>query len=276
MPLQFFKLQVFEGNIAWWDLLVVLNLPERSATVFSPEEKAKDDERRNKKTASQGPAPPVASVQTVSEETEEQKRADALFISKVLSGIRVYLGEEWVQSMFRDLTHTIMDLCLDESDPLLTVARSSDSGWKKAITMNSIRIAAFRSSCNATSLNPDPWVGSDGKSSLEGPEKGASLRRDLRLLVQGTNIGAEELERIFSDLTRALQSEDAVQVLLCILPESLGGLHSIAAALLHKSTAVRGHAAALLRKIEGYETTAPAFNALNPFFLIAYQRAPRN
>ena len=50
MPLQFIKLQVFEGNIAWWDLLVVLNLPERSATVFSPEEKAKDDERRNKKT----------------------------------------------------------------------------------------------------------------------------------------------------------------------------------------------------------------------------------
>ena len=34
---------VFEGNVSWWDLLVVLNLSERSAAVFSPEEKARED-----------------------------------------------------------------------------------------------------------------------------------------------------------------------------------------------------------------------------------------
>ena len=71
---------VFEGNVSWWDLLVVLNLSERSAAVFSPEEKAREDEKRSKKTPvpppQPPPPPPSDGAAAVSEETDHQRRAD--------------------------------------------------------------------------------------------------------------------------------------------------------------------------------------------------------
>ena len=267
-------MQVFEGNVSWWDLLVVLNLSERTATVFSPEEKAREDDKRSKKTAPPPPPPPPPPAAdggnaAMSEEREHQRRADVLFISKVLSGIRVHLGEEWVQAMFRDLTRSIMDLGLDEGDPDLSAARSSDA-WKKLLVTNSARISSLRASCNVPSVSLDPWH--DGQK-LGGNENGASLRRHLRLLILGTDVASDQLEHIFGALARGIQNENAAQVLLCLLPESSGGLHPIAAALLHKNTAVRKHAAALLMRIESFASTAPAFNSLNPFFLVAFQRA---
>ena len=67
---------VFEGNVSWWDLLVVLNLSERSAAVFSPEEKAREDEKRSKKTPvpppQPPPPPPSDGAAAVSEETDHQ------------------------------------------------------------------------------------------------------------------------------------------------------------------------------------------------------------
>jgi hypothetical protein len=103
---------------------------------------------------------------------------------------------------------------------------------------------------------------------------GGTLLAQVRRLQQDKDLDSLEVEAIFSMLNKGLKDEESLQALLTLLlPESsAGGLSVIAVGLLHSNKRVKKHAAVLLRRIETYPATAPAFRTLNKFFKGALDR----
>jgi len=268
---------VFEGNPKWWDLCVVLNLQERTATVVSAEEKAREKARKaGRREAAAGERP--------EDSREEQRRSDLAFAHRVLAGIRGGLGEDWVRSQFRTLTWLLVDLCGDEEPSLPGVGGGQ---WDRLRALNALRLAAFRASPGAAAAiarRRNPWAaqapeggadggdeeGAEGAGGLISGLGGSALRHGVRRLALGGTAGDAETARIFTALV-ALASgpaaESALQVLLTLLPEADGGLTVLSAGLLHGSRTVRDDAAAVLRKLRTFQSTAPAVASLNPLFL---------
>jgi hypothetical protein len=90
---------MFQQHDNWFDLLCILDLPNKKGTVQTAEE------RRAEEAAQKGKpyAPPVRSPDDTSHESPDSK-----FIQSVLSGIDAKLGEEWVRAQFFDYTQTIL------------------------------------------------------------------------------------------------------------------------------------------------------------------------
>lgn len=104
------------------------------------------------------------------------------------------------------------------------------------------------------------------------PVPGAVLRSHLRLLELTSVLSEQEAERIFGDLSTALQSEKAVTVLLACCPESKQGLFPVAAALLHPAQTIRFYACLILQRLENHDVTRPAVEGLNRFLATAHRR----
>jgi hypothetical protein len=152
---------VFETHYEWYDLLILLNLNDQSAVVMTSGEKAKEMSRKSSKPMNVIPS----SYNSPSEkETDEQKKADRIFATKILSGIRTGLSEEWVRASFMQLTMALFDVIIEvelEVKSTNKLASSSSSSiepnisghmWKKMINEHGARISGFTSSVNATSL----------------------------------------------------------------------------------------------------------------------------
>lgn len=110
----------------------------------------------------------------------------------------------------------------------------------------------------------DGWDNGDVGAEL----LGGTLLAQVRRLQQDKEMDSLEVEAAFSILENGLKYEESLQALLTLLlPESTsGGLSVIAVGLLHPNKRVKKHAAALLRRIESYPSTAAPFRTLNKFF----------
>jgi hypothetical protein len=90
---------MFQQHDGWFDLLCILDLPNKKGTAQSAEE------RRAEEAAQKGKpyTPPTRSADESSHEA-----ADSKFIQSILSGIEAKLGEEWVRSQFFYYTDSIL------------------------------------------------------------------------------------------------------------------------------------------------------------------------
>jgi hypothetical protein len=106
------------------------------------------------------------------------------------------------------------------------------------------------------------------------PRSDKNLRKLILRLQMETKIPALELETILAGICGALTDEYSVQGLLALLPEtkSVGGLHLIASSLFSQSPSVRLQALKILLQVDAYESTQPAFTALNGALMTAYKR----
>jgi len=68
---------------------------------------------------------------------------------------------------------------------------------------------------------------------------------------------------MFGDLLQVLRSEEDVQALLSLLPESEGGLYPLAVGLFSPSPAVKLSALKILDAVRSFPSTRPAFDSLN-------------
>ncbi len=73
-------------------------------------------------------------------------------------------------------------------------------------------------------------------------------------------------------MERYLQTESALQALLVLLPESVGGLSCIAAGLFHSSPVVRLSATHILMRMKEHRSTECAVHSLNKMFMSAFDR----
>uniref|UniRef100_A0A7S2E3N0 UDENN domain-containing protein n=1 Tax=Octactis speculum TaxID=3111310 RepID=A0A7S2E3N0_9STRA len=272
---------VFEENTRWWDLLCVLNLPEKSGVCMTVEEKLKEDERHHKRS---GP-----SQQQVTEDKDARveksrltaRRHDALFIEKVLSCITV-VGDDMIKSMFHDYTRQILQECLEAKKTLQKSSQQelmskSDAVQPPVPSTDNARVLRFLSSGNAKSLDleEDPWAhpSDEGVTSLGEAFSGAQLRRDILCLQTTETFVDDDIIEMFERLDTALQTEASLQVMLTLMTESAGGLHPIASGLLHSTQQVRLHALSLLRRLSSFPSTRASIASLNQFWEMAYQRA---
>jgi hypothetical protein len=81
-----------------------------------------------------------------------------------------------------------------------------------------------------------------------------------------------DVQRMFAEIEDSLIDELGVQALISLLPESKDGLHPIAVGLFSPNPLVRIHVLNILMKIESYDSTRPAFDALNGMLKSALQR----
>jgi hypothetical protein len=118
---------MFQQHDNWFDLLCILDLPNKKGTVQTAEE------RRAEEAAQKGKpyTPPVRSADDTSHESPDLK-----FIQSVLSGIEAKLGEEWVRAQFFDYTQIIL------SDAHEISRRSSSIGRFDSFEIPSSAISA--------------------------------------------------------------------------------------------------------------------------------------
>eukprot|EP01039_Chlorochromonas_danica_P004229 gene4229-4646_t len=79
-------------------------------------------------------------------------------------------------------------------------------------------------------------------------------------------------ETAFQHLERHLRSEKAIQGLLVLMPESQEGLLPLAAGLFHANPLIKLCTTVLLKRIQSFDSTRPAFQALNLMVQRAYER----
>ncbi|CAE7491469.1 mesA [Symbiodinium microadriaticum] len=90
---------MFQQHNTWWDLLCVLDLPNKRGVVQTAEEHRAEEAAQKGKQYTPLPRPLEDTV---------HESADAKFISFVLSGLEARLGEEWVKTQFYEYTHEIL------------------------------------------------------------------------------------------------------------------------------------------------------------------------
>lgn len=93
----------------------------------------------------------------------------------------------------------------------------------------------------------------------------------LRLQIE-INLSFNALEIILNNLIACITSEQLVQSMVVMLPESQGGLHPIAVCLFSPHPQIRFLASNILTHIESYPSTIIYLSSLNSMYLSAYQR----
>jgi hypothetical protein len=117
---------MFQQHDGWYDLLCILDLPNKKGTAQSAEE------RRAEEAAQKGK--PYTPPSRPAEETSHEA-ADSRFIQSILSGIEARLGEEWVRSQFFYYTDAILSdahevsrrSCFSSSESFESLAHSAPS-----------------------------------------------------------------------------------------------------------------------------------------------------
>lgn len=102
---------------------------------------------------------------------------------------------------------------------------------------------------------------------------GVDLKKHIRSL-QGDTVVLDDgqVEKVYQDFVSLLHSEEELQEFLSYLPLLRGGLHTIAQGIFHPSISVKYNTVILLKRLEGFPSTASSLRLLNAFLLMSYQR----
>jgi hypothetical protein len=250
---------MFESHADWWDLLCQLDLPNGTGTVLTSEEKQAMDDAKSKRPPPPRPPPRVCADQLIYEE-------DAAFSQKLLAGVKASLSEQWVRSMLHDYTSSLINFAVD------VMAGESTPADLNLAASNRGRLDAMRGGTAITALRTaaDPWKSIGlGTAEVGGP----ALRKWVRLMQREGSMSPAQTLLAFRQLDEALQSEASLQILLCLLPESRGGILPLTCGLLHANAQIREHALRLMQRIESFDSTRPAAKCMNDYFAMSYLRA---
>ena len=169
----------------WWDIACVMDLPNNTGTVYSPEEKRKSDEHSKGSgivsvTSSSAPAStrgsnllgglanvggrllPFENPEIVQQHAQDA--ADSRFITGLQSVLTAklfrgsWVGEEWVARKFFDYTWSIIGACKDSFENAL-LGDSSNERMKKNQTENvTPRMLYLRNNPEYHLIPSSPWV----------------------------------------------------------------------------------------------------------------------
>jgi hypothetical protein len=178
------------------------------------------------------------------------------------------MSEDWVRQQFFEYTNKIL-LQTQDGDRFALYSRVSDK-IKKYFEANQYRVMKLRTTSEFLAIPSSPWEWVPSNE-LNGVDS-QLLMIQLRNLMIKNNLHPVEVQGIFADLDRGLHTERALQVLLAYLPESSDGLTIVATGLLHSDIQVRRFAVRLLKRLESFVSTRPAFDALNQFLKCALDR----
>lgn len=277
---------MFQQRETWWDLLCVLDLPNNTAHVYSAEEKAAEDNKTRSANSNNSNNNNNSKLNMSSVEEMPHYQADMKFIQTVISGINSRLGEEWVRQQFLDYTTNILNNTIDKG-MFLNTAKLGEKA-KKFIEMNLSRMSTLELSQEFQQMPSHLWVwGKDdakdanantSQSSEGGPAAdeeldGIVLKTYVRKLKYEANLDSkQETEEFFRFFEKNIRTEPAMQALLAMVPESQGGILSIAAGLFSPSPSIRYNTVLLLQRIASYPSTKSAMATLNSFMISAYER----
>ena len=260
---------MFEQHRAWWDVLCVLDRHGGGAVVSSAEGGeggAWDGSSSSGSGGGGGGGDGSGGSSALGSSGLGHTYLDARFYSALTSGLAAGCGEAWARQRFQDLTASIVNQALD-APPLLLGARSLSDKARRALEANAGRVAALKRTPEVTAMPRHPW------ELTQTPCEGAELRTHLRRLqCEGASIPLPEVEAMFADLLRVLQTEPDAQALLALLPESDGGLCPVAAGLFCASPAVKLSALQILDAVRSHPSTRPAVDCLNVVFGRAAER----
>lgn len=129
---------MFQQHDNWFDLLCVLDLPNKKGSVQTAEERRAEEAAQKGKPYNPPPKSPDESL---------HESVDSKFILSVLSGVEAKLGEEWVRSQFFEYTQAILSDAHDISH------RSSSIG-----RFDSFEIPAHAASAPSTPTHHSPEI----------------------------------------------------------------------------------------------------------------------
>lgn len=196
-----------------------------------------------------------------------QAHSDSRFFASLMSGIAANCGELWVRQRFLELTLFILNQAQDQPS-LLYSSRLSDK-LRKQLEANVHRASMLKRTPEAMVRPVHPWAWSGSSPQCDGHELRMHVRR---LQSEGALSPATEVEPMLADLLAALRSEQDVQALLSLLPESAGGLFPIAVGFFSPSPVVKMRAVEIIDAVRRYGSTRPAFDSLNTTLSTAYHR----
>ena len=82
-----------------------------------------------------------------------------------------------------------------------------------------------------------------------------------------------EMQMIYNYIVEnCSNTEEQCQILLSMLPESLGGLSILCNGIFHENPSVRYKTVIICDRMQLYESTAPAYHALNGYYVSAISR----
>jgi predicted transcriptional regulator len=276
---------MFQQREAWWDLLCVLDIPNGSGFIYSAEDRKADEAKPSvgANPASSGLPPSGTKLNLSAVEDAPHYLSDAKFIQNVISGINARIPEDWVRQQFYDYTVTILSHAQEKN--MLLNANKLQEKTKKFLESNAQRIAALEVTSEFRNISSNNFIwattGSveEKKESSEKTDTKKSevdrilLKTYIRKLLNETNLDpVNEVMEFYKLFLKSLTTESSLQVLLTMLPESQGGLVYLASGLFHSSPTVRYSTTVLLQRIQSFPSTKGAFNTLNDYLLLAYQR----
>lgn len=175
---------MFQQHDNWFDLLCILDLPNKKGTVQTAEERKAEEAAQKGKPYT----PPTRSADDTSHESPDSK-----FIQSILSGIEAKLGEEWVRAQFFEYTQIILSDAHEISRRSSTLGRFESFEIPSAVTTpstptNAPEILSASSYPSNTTSRPTLSPLSRGASGLQTP-----------LLVYGQNGVAFQLPLTITD-----------------------------------------------------------------------------
>lgn len=253
---------MFQQHDNWFDLLCILDVPNERGTVKSAEEhRAEEAQQKGKAYQAQ----PPNSVEVALE------MLDSKFIARVISGAQANFGEEWIRLQFHEYTMGFVQEAMDlHFNKGLQGFEKYPDKYMKKYDARYIRIAKIAASeeFRVVPLHPWSWLLIEDNPY---PIDGCRVRRDVRRLSVEVDLPGDIVQSTFEYLDHTMVSEKALQALLCMLYDSAGGLTVLSVALFHPYKKVRDRVASIFSKLKSFESTAYAFNDLNPFYLIAFE-----
>jgi hypothetical protein len=275
---------MFQQREKWWDLLCVLDLPNNTGTVIEAgeEERSRGDTSISQRvngiannsnlmsgnTASGGIAQAAEELLHI---TQDQK-----FYQTVWSGVQARIGEEWVRQQFLDYTTSIFMNTLDKG--LFLNSAKLGERIKRTLDANIPRMAQL-DACTEFQQMPSnlwAWTQSVDNKSLSAGEiesNGLILKTYIRKLKYETGLDSKQETEVFFDfLEKHLVSESSLQALLVMLPESQGGIMTIAAGLFSSLPTVRLSTVQILHRMNEFASTRPALKSLDTFMRNAMER----
>lgn len=232
---------IFESRKDWWDILC--NVATADVTI-SPHYQEELDMIATDKTAI----------------------LDQAFLTEIAAGIKFRYGEEWIRSMFTELTQHIVSMALDEEQHADTATRNLH------LEAYQFRINQLLRAKQCQQLRQERKALSQSSAFAE---MDPVIRHHVRTL-QVRKPSSVEVTAIFNDLLSNISTKEHIMELLALMPESRGGMYPIALQLFSKHFKVRRAAAILLQRIDKLEEGSRAVSSLNYFILMTYYRLVRS
>lgn len=148
---------MFQQRDNWWDLICILDLPNMSGTIYSAEEKRKNEES-HKNSGRMTPPPSGNNSKILPYDELLHYNIDNKFIKIIISGINVFLSEEWCKQQFYDYTNNIISLIYDINNNILQNNTILSEKQKKFVDGNSQRLHIIKNTTEFSELYAHPWV----------------------------------------------------------------------------------------------------------------------